>query len=138
MKEGTAGQPQAPTLARQGAGFIASGLIALAVDLGITSGLTRAFGVSAFLSRPAGIAVAMVVAWACHRRLTFAVTTAPALAEFARYAAVAWTVAAINYAIYAALLYLEGGISPEVALIIASVVAMIISFLAMKFGVFKR
>lgn len=131
-------EPQVPTLARQGVGFIVSGLIALAVDMCITSGLTRAFGVSAYLSRPAGIAVAMVVAWACHRKLTFAITSTPTLGEFARFAAVAWTVAAINYAIYASLLYLVAGIAPEIALIIASVVAMIISFLAMKFGVFKR
>ena len=80
----------------------------------------------------------MVVAWLLHRRLTFNLTHAPTLAEFTRYAAMGWTVAGINYALYAALLYRVAGMPPEVALVIATMVAMVISFLAMKFGVFKR
>ena len=126
------------SLARHGAGFLASGLIALAVDAGMTSLLTRAFGVSAFVARPIAIAIAMVVAWACHRRLTFAVKTAPTLDEFGRYAAVAWGAAGVNYAIYAAILLALPAVAPEVALFASSVASMVVSYLGMRFGVFTR
>jgi putative flippase GtrA len=126
------------SLARHGAGFVTSGLIALAVDTGMTSLLTRAFGVPPLLARPIAIAVAMVVAWTCHRHLTFAVKTEPSLNEFGRYAAVAWGAAGVNYAIYAAILFLLPVVAPELALIASSVVSMVVSYLGMRFGVFKR
>lgn len=138
----TADEPQTtgsePTLARQGAGFLVSGLVALGVDMSFTSGLTRIAGLSPYLSRLIGISFAMVVAWILHRRLTFGLSHPPAFAEFLRYAAMAWSVAALNYALYAGLLYGVAGMPPEAALVVASVVAMVVSFLAMKFGVFKR
>src|SRR5487761_2789231 len=87
----------APEPLRQGLGFLVSGLIALGVDMGVTSALTRLAGLSPYLARPAGIALAMVAGWLCHRRLTFDVQAPPSLAEFLRYAAVAWGVAALNY-----------------------------------------
>lgn len=126
----------AQSLTQHGAGFLASGLIALAVDTGITSLLTRILGLSAFLARPIAIAVAMIVAWICHRHLTFAVKTAPSLREFARYAAVAWSAAAVNYTVYAAILLLFPVIAPEIALVGSSLVSMMVSYLGMRFGVF--
>lgn len=125
------------SLARHGAGFLASGLIALAVDAGMTSLLTRGFGLSAFVARPIAIAIAMVVAWTCHRHLTFAVKTAPSLREFGRYATVAWGAAGVNYAIYAGILLALPSIAPEVALVASSVASMVVSYLGMRFGVFK-
>lgn len=141
--DGAATAPEAASgdtrgLAKHSAGFLVSGLTALAVDAGMTSLLTRAFGLSAFVSRPVAIAVAMVVAWACHRRLTFAVKTAPTLREFGRYAAVAWGAAAVNYAVYAGLLLIIPGLAPEIALFVSSVVSMVVSYLGMRFGVFTR
>lgn len=126
------------TLARHGAGFLVSGLIALAVDAGMTSLLTRAFGVPPLLARPVAIAIAMVVAWTCHRHLTFAVKTAPSLGEFGRYAAVAWSAAGVNYVIYAVILLALPFIAPEVALVGSSLVSMVVSYLGMRFGVFTR
>lgn len=125
-------------LARHGAGFIASGLIALCVDAGTTSLLTRGVGLSAFIARPVGIGVAMVVAWACHRRLTFDVQAAPSLSEFASYAAVAWSAAAVNYVIYAAILLALPALAPELALVASSLVSMVVSYLGMRFGVFGK
>jgi len=127
-----------PSPARQGAGFLISGLIALAVDMGVTSALTRLAGMSPYLARPVAIFMAMIAGWACHRNLTFAVQAPPSLAEFARYAAVAWGVAALNYAVYAGILALAPGVPPEAALIASSLVAMTASFLGMKRGVFKN
>ena len=126
------------SLARHGLGFLISGLIALAVDAGTTSLLTRGLGMSAFISRPLGIALAMVAGWACHRRLTFAVKTDPTLAELGRYAALGWSVAALNYAVYAGLLLAFPALAPEAALSASSIVAMAASYVGMRFGVFTR
>ena len=125
------------SLARQGAGFFVSGLVALAVDVGTTSLLTRGTSMSAFIARPIGIALAMVVAWACHRRLTFVVKTAPTLTEFARYATVAWGAAGVNYAMYVGILLLAPTLAPEIALLLSSVASMIVSYFGMRFGVFR-
>jgi putative flippase GtrA len=139
-----ANPPDAPaaqpphSLTRHGAGFLASGLIALAADTGITSLLTRWAGLSAFAARPIAIAMAMVVAWACHRRLTFAMTVPPTLMEFARYAAVGWSAAAVNYSVYALVLIVAPSTPPEVALVMSSLVSMVVSYVGMKFGVFTR
>jgi len=126
------------TLARQGIGFLVSGVIVLSVDMGVTSALTRLVGLSAYLARPIAIACAMVVAFMLHRTLTFRVTTPPTLFEFLRYAAVALTTAVANYAVYAVLLLMIPSLAPEVALFLSSLVAMSISFVGMKFGVFHR
>lgn len=127
-----------PSPFRQGLGFLVSGLIALAVDMGVTSALTRLAGLSPYLARPAGIALAMVAGWLCHRRLTFDVKEPPTLGEFIRYAAVAWGVAALNYAVYAAEIATLPALPPEAALVVSSIVAMAASFLGMKLGVFKK
>ena len=126
------------SLARHGPGFLASGLIAFAVDAGTTSLLTRVMGLSAYAARPVAIALAMVVAWACHRRLTFAVKEPPTLAEFGRYAAVAGGAAAINYALYAAILAALPWLPVEAALAGSTAVAMVASYAGMRFGVFAK
>ena len=130
-------------LIRHSAGFIGSGVAALLVDMGVLSLLTRAFGVSAFVARPIGIALAMVVGWLCQRTFTFLIKTPLSLAEFARYAAVASGAAALNYAIYSAILLLAplaagSVVPPEIALFCSSMIALVFSYAGMKFGVFKK
>ena len=134
---------QGQGIVRHGAGFIGSGLAALLVDMGVLSLLTRAFGVSAFVARPVGIALAMLVGWLCQRTFTFLVKTPPSLAEFARYAAVASSAAALNYAIYSAILLLAPRVTdtvvpPEAALVLSSLIAMVFSYAGMKFSVFRN
>lgn len=123
-------------LARHGGGFIASGLIAFLVDALMLWLLTRFGGLDPYSARLLAISVAMVVAWASHRRLTFNVRTPPSLNEFLRYAAVAWTAAAINYAIYAGILLAVSTVPPLFALVAATAVSMVFSYLGMRFGVF--
>lgn len=135
--------PKAPTieqakLIRHTAGFVVSGATALAVDLGITSLLVRGLGLSPFIARPPAIGVAIVVAWLCHRRLTFAVDTPPTFAEFAKYAAVASSAAGLNYFIYAALLLAIPSLATEAALFAASVCSIMVSYAGMRFGVFTK
>ena len=127
-----------PRLLRQGAGFLISGLVALAVDAAMLAALTRIAGLAPLVARPIGIAVAMVAGWLSHRWLTFDVTTAPTVAEYLRYAAVAWIAAALNYAIFSAILMAYPALAPEAALVLSSIVAMIFSYVGMRFGVFPR
>jgi putative flippase GtrA len=128
---------RARALARHGAGFVASGLIALSVDALVLTILTSGLGLHPLVARLAAISCAMVAGWRAHRRLTFDVKHPPSLAEFLSYAAVAWFSAAVNYAGFAAVLLLRPATPPLVALVIASLGAMTVSYLGMRFGVFQ-
>jgi putative flippase GtrA len=130
-------RPSGASGLKQGAGFLTSGLLAFAVDAVVLKTLTAWGGLSPLVARVFAIAMAMVVGWMAHRRLTFAVSVPPSVMEFLRYAAVAWTAAAINYAIFAAILLVRPGTEPLIALVIASAVAMGIAYLGMRYGVFR-
>ena len=121
---------------RHWAGFVASGLIALSVDATILEVLTRFAGLGPLLARIAAISIAMVAGWLAHRRLTFGVRRRPSLREFVTYASLAWFSAGVNYASFAAILLLRPGTPPLAALVTASLVAMTVSYLGMRFGVF--
>lgn len=123
---------------RHWGGFAASGAIAFATDAFILEMLVRFAGLSAFLARLVAIGCAMVVGWRAHRFLTFELDTAPSLREFLAYFAVAWVSAAVNYAVFAAILLWRPETAPLVALIPASLVAMALSYLGMRFGVFRK
>jgi putative flippase GtrA len=126
-----------PSRLQHGAGFVASGLIAMSVDMGLLALLTRVAGVSPYLARPGTIGLAMVAGWLCHRRLTFGLTTPLSLAEFGRYAAVASSASAVNYAMFSALLWIAPWLAPELAIVCATGVAMVVSYLGMRLAVFK-
>ena len=125
-------------LMRHYAGFIISGGSAFVVDAGITTGLIAFAAFDPFTARIAGILVAMVVAWLMHRRLTFNVSAPPSLAEFTRFATVAWSANLLNYAIYAILLVLVIAMPPFIALVISTGVAMVFSYLGFRLGVFRE
>ena len=118
-------------------GFLVSGVIAFAVDAGTTKLLTSAFGVPVLASRLAGIGLAMVAGWLCHRRLTFRVAAAPTLAEFLKYAGVAWTASAINYGVFAVILAIWPALEPVIALFASSLVAMAVAYAGMRFAAFR-
>lgn len=121
-----------------GAGFVLSGGLAFAVDAGTLWLLTRFAGLDPYSARLAAIATAMVTAFFAHRRLTFAMTTPPTLAELARFLAVAWSASAVNYGLYALLLLARPATAPLLALVAATVVSMAVSYVGMRYGVFKR
>ena len=125
-------------VARHIGGFATSGAIAFTVDATVLSILTRGIGVDPFAARLAAISIAMVAGWLSHRRLTFDVEARASIGEFASYAAVAWTSAALNFATYAAILVLRPETDPLAALVAASLVAMTFSYLGMRFGVFRK
>jgi len=123
---------------RHGLAFVLSGGTAFAVDATVLQGLTALLGVPAIAARVAAIALAMVAGWLMHRTFTFAVATRPSVAEFVRYAGVAWSAAAVNYAVFVLLLLARPGTHPLVALVVSSIAAMVLAYLGMRFGAFHR
>jgi putative flippase GtrA len=122
---------------RHWGGFLLSGLIALGSDAAVLQIGTAVFDLPPLVARLFAISVAMVAAWLAHRRFTFSLTTPPTFAEFTRYAAVAWTTAAINYAAFAALLHVSPATHPLTALVGASIVATFFAYMGMRYGVFR-
>lgn len=123
---------------RHGLAFVLSGGTAFAVDATVLQGLTALLGVPAIAARVAAIALAMVAGWLMHRTFTFVVATRPSVAEFVRYAGVAWSAAAVNYAVFVLLLLARPGTHPLVALVVSSIAAMVLAYLGMRFGAFHR
>ena len=123
---------------RHWGGFILSGGTAFLVDAGLTTALIRFAHLDAFSARLLGIAVALVVAWLMHRRITFNVAAAPSWKEFRRFAAVAWSANALNYSVYALILLYRPATLPFAALVVATAIAMVFSYLGFRLGVFRE
>jgi putative flippase GtrA len=122
---------------KHGLGFLFSGALAFAVDASVLTALTL-LGMHPIAARLFAISVAMVAGWLAHRRFTFRLATPPTASEFLRYAAVQWTVAAINYATFVAIVLLQPSIEPFYALIASSLVAMVFAYLGMRFAAFRK
>ncbi len=123
---------------RHWGGFLFSGGSAFLVDAGINLALIHFAGLNPFISRLISIGCAMVWAWQMHRRVTFAVTAPASLGEFARFAVVAGSANALNYAIYAAILLAWPAVPPLAAQVVSTAIAMAASYLGFRFGVFRR
>lgn len=123
---------------KHGAGFIASGVLATATDAAVLLALTSGLRLDPFSSRLAAIACAMVVGFFAHRRLTFAVQDAATLAEFGRFVSVAASAAAINYALYAGILLVWPETEPLIAMLAPTLAAMTVSYLGLRFAVFRK
>lgn len=117
-------------------GFALAGLLALTTDGLILEGLTGA-GWDPLLARPLAIAVAMIVSWLVNRRVTFAVPGRPSLREYVRFAGVSWSAQAVNYLVFGAILIARPVTAPLVALVLASLVAMFVSYFGFRYGVFS-
>lgn len=116
-------------------GFLLAGLLALLTDGTLLLLLMRA-GWHPLLARPVAIALAMVVSWLVNRSVTFAMKSRPSWREYARFAAVSWTAQAVNYAVFGAILIAWPATSALRALVLASLVAMFVSYFGFRFGVF--
>lgn len=132
------GQQDTSAWLRHYGGFVTAGAVALGVDAVVLTALTEAFGLSPYLARLVSISAAMVVSWQINRRITFAVTEPPTVAEFGRFAAVSWGAQAVNYGVFAAVLVLRPGTPPVIALVAGSLVAMFVSYAGFRFGVFDK
>lgn len=123
---------------RHGLAFLASGGTAFTVDAAILALLTHVLGLHPIGARLIAISVAMVAGWLMHRTFTFAVTAPPTVAEFLRYAGVAWTAAAVNYGIFVAIVLAYPAVEPLVALVVASAIAMFVAYFGMRFAAFRQ
>jgi len=130
--------PGAQHPVRHGLAFLFSGGLAFLIDAIILKLLTAVFGIHPILARLVAISIAMVAGWLSHRRFTFGLTAPPSFPEFVRYAAVQWTVAAINYGIFVGIVLLRPAIEPLYALFISSLVAMVFAYLGMRFAAFRQ
>jgi putative flippase GtrA len=122
---------------RHGLGFLVSGGVAFSTDALLLWLLTSFAGLHPILARPFAIACAMVAGWLMHRTLTFAVPSPPSALEFARYAGVQWTAAGVNYGAFVLVVLLRPEIAPLLALVVATIASVLISYFGMRFGVFR-
>ena len=118
--------------------FLLSGATAFLVDAVVTLGLIEFVGIDRLVARFAAILVAMVVAWLLHRRLTFRVSSSPTVREFLRFAAIAWSANAINFLVYLGILRVWPATLTIVALVIATIIAAVFSYVGFRFGVFRE
>jgi len=110
---------------RHGLGFLVSGGTAFTVDTLVLGLLTALLGIDPIAARLVSISLAMIAGWLMHRTFTFAVPTPPSVAEFMRYAGVAWTAAALNYGVFVLILLARPGTAPLAALVVATSASMI-------------
>ena len=118
--------------------FLVSGGVAFTVDAAVLKALTAVLELHPILARLAAIALAMVAGWLMHRTYTFEVEAPPSLPEFVRYAGVAWTSAALNYAVFVLVVLVHPAIDPLAALVVSSLAAMTFAYLGMRFGAFRH
>jgi putative flippase GtrA len=136
-KKWSTAAPGAQHPVRHGLGFLLSGSIAFSVDAGVLELLVTGFGVHKLTARIVSISFAHVAGWLAHRRFTFRLSTPPTWREFLRYAGVQYTVALLNYGIYALIVLLKPDIKPFYALVASSGVAMFFSYFGIRFGAFR-
>lgn len=105
--------------------FGITGGLGFVVDVGILQLLLRV-GVSPYAGRVVSIAVAIVVTWLLHRRLTFRTEVPPSWREFGAFALQSLAGAAINYAVYAAAV--AAGAPPIVGQVVGTAIASVFNF----------
>jgi len=133
----TTGRAAAHSALRHVGGFVLAGGSAFLVDVGTLEAL-RGVGVPPLIGRLLSISVAMVVSWMINRSVTFAVPGPPSFREFLHFAAVAWISSAVNYSVFAAILFARPETAAVAAIVVATAIAMIVSYLGMRLGVFRQ
>lgn len=126
-----------PNRFRHFGGFIVAGLAAVTTDSIILHLLTTYLGMSPFIARPIGILFAMVASWAINRRVAFAVAAPPSWAEFGRFAVASALAVTANYLVFAAILMAYPASNPVLAVFIASMLSMFVSYTGFRFGAFR-
>lgn len=130
-------------LARQIPAFAAIGSLGFCIDAGVTVLIATGFGVSPLLARIPAVVVATIATFLLNRTFTFA-ARGFWLKEFGRYAVVAASGLAVNFAVYATVLTtivrLGFGLAPlfiAFAVACGAGVAMFLTFLGFRFFAFR-
>ncbi|MCB1894286.1 MAG: GtrA family protein [Zoogloeaceae bacterium] len=114
--------------------FVLVGGLGFIVDAGITLALIGG-GWSAETARVPAIASAMLTTWIANRSFTFRVARRGSLRELQKYLAVALAAAGFNYLVYRMLL--SWALTPLPAIVVATALQAILSFLAYRHLVFS-
>lgn len=118
--------------------FAFVGGIGFVVDAGVLVLLLWATSAGPFLARLVSVVVAMTVTWLCNRTLTFGPSGRSMIDEGARYGGVGVASSIVNYLLYGGLLLAIPGLLPLAALVLATAVSMMISYLGYSRLVFDR
>ena len=118
--------------------FVVVGGIGFVADGAILALLLAATPLGPFGARLVSIAFGLAVTWLCNRTLTFQPSSRGMLREGARYGGVGITTSVFNYLVYSVLLLAVPWMPPLVALVLASLAAMALSYLGYSRLVFDR
>jgi len=118
--------------------FAIVGGIGFTVDAALLSLLLWTTALGPYWARLISIAVATTVTWLCNRRLTFAPSGRSLLSEGTRYGGVGITSSVVNYLIYSGLLVALDWVPPVAAMVAATAVSMMVSYLGYSRLVFGR
>jgi putative flippase GtrA len=107
--------------------FAVTGLVGFSVDSGLLYLLLN-IGFGAYSARAISIPVAMLATWIINRNWSFTKSDKSWSIELIQYAGVAGFAALINYGVYALALQFIAGMTPFWALVLASAIAMFVSY----------
>ncbi|MGI4876561.1 MAG: GtrA family protein [Janthinobacterium lividum] len=105
--------------------FGITGGLGFVIDAGVLWLLIRA-GVSPYAARVASIACAIVLTWWLNRRMTFRTAAPPSWREFGAFFLQSLAGAAVNYAIYSAMLW--AGAPVIAGLVVGTAIASVFNF----------
>lgn len=126
-----------PSAARRVGPFLVAGAAGFLVDAGVLRLLTASADLPELPARLVSIGVALFVTWRINRRFVFRAPGRGTLREFGRYLAVGASTSLLNYAVFAALVVFAG-VAALPALAVASLTAMVASYLGYDRLVFGR
>lgn len=108
--------------------FALAGGSGFVTDVGVLTALHDGLGVDPYSARVVAIGAAMLVTYVINRTVTFGASGRSVAGEGARYVAVAVAVAAVNWAIYATLVWAFPALPPQGAVVVAVAVATGLSY----------
>ncbi len=114
--------------------FLGVGGLGFCIDAGTLLLLTR-LGLSPYIARAVSLSCSITLTWILNRHFSFGASARSAASEYGRYAVVALIAATVNYAVYAACV---GSMSPLLALVAGSAVAILLTFTGYDRWVFVR
>ncbi|MER9068995.1 GtrA family protein [Mesorhizobium sp. M0902] len=118
--------------------FIVAGGIGFVADAGALWLVLATTPLGPLAARIISIGFALSVTWLINRHLTFSPSSRGVAQEGARYGGVGIATSLVNYLVYCAMLFALPMVSPLIALAVASLVAMALSFLGYSKLVFDR
>jgi putative flippase GtrA len=118
--------------------FLVAGGIGFLADAAMLALLTGYFALNPFLARVLSIGFALSVTWLVNRSMTFGPSSRHVAVEGARYGSIGIGTSLVNYAVYSALIAAIPSLSPLIALVAGSAVAMALSYLGYSRLVFDR